>query len=178
MEGLITVMSYHLSIPFRSTIHKLCSLAVFLGVIIALPAEAQIAPSCHPRIESEFRSVLTEAAETGDYRLLRFAFGPNLEQLVGLECHPMAMRLIVEDAGFEVYPWASESSLDRTVLGRLPDLSLWGRLRDRDSGRAEVRISNGIIDFFQSDRLNNTYYDPVQRGGRRSAQTLHKSPLM
>ena len=137
-------MSYYLFDHFRSAAFKLC----FLGVVIALPAEAQIAPSCHPRIETEFRLVLIEAAETGDYTLLRHAFGRGLEQLVGLECHPLVMRGILEDAGFEFSPWPLESSLDRSVVGRLPDLSLWGRMRNWYRAQAEVGISNGVIEYF------------------------------
>lgn len=103
----------------------------------------QDAPDCDPRIDTEFRAVLAEAAETLDFRLLRYAFGPSEEQLRGLECDPEVLREILAEAGFTVY--MHEGNNELRILGHLPDRSLWGRLRDRISAQAEVDLVDGQI---------------------------------
>lgn len=110
--------------------------------LLASSIQAETDGTCHPRLETEFRSVLIEATEKLDFRPLHEAFGPGLEQLVGLECDPHVMRAILEDAGYRVFVGGS------SVGGRLQDKSLWGRLRNRRSAQAEVGISDGVITGF------------------------------
>ena len=122
--------------------------SIAITSFLASSIEAETDGTCHPRLETEFRSVLIEATEQLDFRPLREAFGPGLEQLVGLECDPRVMRAILEDAGYRVFGGDPERGRRGTVLGLLQDRSLWGRLRNRRSAQAEVGISDGVITGF------------------------------
>ena len=122
--------------------------SIAITCFLALSIEAETDGTCHPRLETEFRSVLIDATEKLDFRPLREAFGPGLEQLVGLECDPRVMRAILEDAGYRVFGGDPERGRGGTVVGYLPDRSLWGRLRNRRSAKAEVGISDNTITWF------------------------------